>query len=152
MHSNSYGESVYWLYAEGSTSRENLLWRSRGRGELWATGCNLTATTTPLYAVDQWSYKGRLLLLPFTTIATMSYWPLLVYFLYGLATVINTFAALSLPYAPAPYTYIAEIQFNEKWFNGSVNGMPVQNLSIIRVSLATFCPTWLISFLTCPVG
>lgn len=64
---------------------------------------------------------------------------LLVYFLYGLATTINTFGALSLPYAPAPYTFAASIQFNEFMFDGMVNEVAVQNLSMLRVSLATYC-------------
>jgi hypothetical protein len=66
-------------------------------------------------------------------------WHLLVYLFYGLATAVNTFAALSLPFAPAPYTYVAEIQFNQDMFTGSLNGISVQNLTALRVSLATFC-------------
>ena len=64
-----------------------------------------------------------------------------IYLLYGLATTINTFGALSLPYAPAPYTFAASIQFNEFMFDGMVNEVAVQNLSILRVSFATYCLT-----------
>ena len=66
----------------------------------------------------------------------MAQWQLLVYLFYISAALVNTIAAFfSLPYGPA---YIAEIQFNEETFSGSVNGMSVQNLSSLRVSLATF--------------
>ena len=71
-----------------------------------------------------------------------SYWFLLTHAMYFGAMVLNGFAALSLPYSPRFIdinTYVAQIQFNEKYFNGSLNGIPVQNLITLNVSLATFC-------------
>ena len=65
----------------------------------------------------------------------MANWHFLVQLFYILASVVNIAAVLSLPYGSA---YIAEIQFNQETFSGSVNGMSVQNLSSLRVSLATF--------------
>ena len=51
----------------------------------------------------------------------MANWHLLpvVYLFYILALVVNIVAVLSLPYGSA---FIAEIQFNEETFSGSVNG------------------------------
>lgn len=51
---------------------------------------------------------------------------------------INTLTALSLPIDPSPYTPIVIIEFNDHIFNGWINEKAVQNLSEIRVSLATF--------------
>lgn len=72
-------------------------------------------------------------------------WSLTVYLMYGLATWLNSFATLSIPYNPAPYNYIVEIDFN-----GAVNGTlttgnsvlmrtSVLNLGKLRVSLAALC-------------
>ena len=63
----------------------------------------------------------------------MPQWPLLVYLFYGFATFFNYLAALSLPYGSA---FIAEIQFNEHTFSGSLNGMSVRNLSMLHASVS----------------
>ena len=79
---------------------------------------------------------------PFTLLPAFNAWHLLVYFFYAVALTFNALAAISLPYDLVPYknyAYIAEIQWNEDMFTGSLNGIPVQNMTALRVSLATFC-------------
>ena len=62
---------------------------------------------------------------------------------------IGAFISLSIPFNTLPYySYTAEIQFNEAMFTGSVNDFSVEDITALRVSLAIFCPTSLISFLT----
>ena len=49
---------------------------------------------------------------------------------------IGAFISLSIPYNTSPYyCHIAEIQFNEAMFTGSVNEFPVQDIMALRVSL-----------------
>jgi len=63
----------------------------------------------------------------------------MMYILFGLAWVINFFGALSLPFTPAPYTFVVAIQFNEYSFNGSVGGVPVQDLTMLRLGNWAAC-------------
>lgn len=62
----------------------------------------------------------------------------LAYCFYIVAFFLSCLSALSANFTPALYDYVAEIEFNEFYFSGSVNSLPVHNLSILRVSLATF--------------
>jgi hypothetical protein len=55
-------------------------------------------------------------------------------FMYGFATFFNALATLSLPVLDI---YIAQINFNEP-VNGSLNDMPYQNITSLRVSLAAY--------------
>lgn len=59
--------------------------------------------------------------------------------MYGIAFVLIVIAALSLPFARAVNAFVAQIQFNENYFNGSLNGTPVENVMTLNVSLAMFC-------------
>ena len=72
--------------------------------------------------------------------------------MFGLALTLNSFSAVSLPYTPAPYTFVAEIEFNENTFNGSVNGQDVFSLQRLRVRFACFVKTMsnLVNFLPHP--
>ena len=57
---------------------------------------------------------------------------------------LGVFISLSIPFNTSTYPkHIAEIQFNEEMFTGSVNGISVQNLIALRVSaiLAMFFKT-----------
>jgi hypothetical protein len=66
------------------------------------------------------------------------YSQLLAHVFYGFATAFNASVALSLPYSPNHTPFIAQIQFNEFFFDGSLNGMSVQGLKTLSVSLAMF--------------
>jgi hypothetical protein len=67
-----------------------------------------------------------------------NYSQLLTHASYGFALAFNTSIALSLPYSSTPSNFIAKIQFNEYFFDGSLNGIPVQGLTTLSVSLAMF--------------
>lgn len=62
------------------------------------------------------------------------------YLIYVVATGLIVVAALSNTLTPIDSdNCVAEVQFNQDWFNGSVNGIPVQNLMTLRVSLTMLC-------------
>lgn len=65
--------------------------------------------------------------------------PFFTYLFYGISTCLNISLSLSIPFTPAPYTFVARIEFNEYIFDGFVNDVPVQGLTLLSVSLATFC-------------
>ena len=81
----------------------------------------------------------------------ISYWETRAFILIvcSMAFGIAAFVALSIPLNTLPIdSYVAEIQFNEEMFSGSVNQFPVLNLTSLRVSsrhecffFVKLCPT-----------
>ena len=61
----------------------------------------------------------------------------LAHLMYAIAAVFNASIAASIPFSPTPQasSFIVNIQFNDFYFNGSVNGLKVQDLTDIKVSL-----------------
>lgn len=56
--------------------------------------------------------------------------------IFFVAFCVNAFASISLPWLATSSTCIAETNFNQHAFNGTMNGIEVLSLSNIRVSLA----------------
>lgn len=61
------------------------------------------------------------------------------YFLLGVGLLANIFLVISAPLIPGVNTYIVQIAYADP-LNGTLNdALPYQNLTSIRVRLATFC-------------
>ena len=59
-----------------------------------------------------------------------------VFLPFFLASTINTFSLISIPFTLGTSTYIVETNFNQDALTGTLNGKGVTNLTNIRVSLA----------------